>query len=124
MGDQAVAALETRTELPSVFVRAVARLEGDRFFESQGQGEEYLNLDFHLGPRFGVGGGGTVRLGPVDVSVAYQHTFFGELSNGGKGDLLAISGDMSTANRSRQAVNGGSLRSSLNEVGLAGTFHF
>lgn len=94
------------------------------FYESQGQDDEYLNIDFHLGSRVGVGGGGTVRLGPVDVSIAYQHTFFGELNNGGKGALKGISGDLTTGNRTQQAVNGGSLRTSLNEAGLAGTLHF
>lgn len=99
-------------------------LRAGGFFETKGQDDEYLNIDFHLGTRVGVGGGGTVRLGPVDVSLAYQHTFFGELDNKGKGALKAISGDKDNANRSRQSVNGGSLRTSLNEIGLAGTFHW
>jgi long-chain fatty acid transport protein len=98
------------------------------FFESKGQDDEYLNIDFDMGMRVGVGGGATVRLGPVDVSLAYQHTFFGDLDNGGKGALKAISGDqapdLQPPNRSRQSVNGGKLTTSLNEVGLAGTFHF
>jgi long-chain fatty acid transport protein len=99
-------------------------LRAGGFFESQGQDDEYLNIDFHLGHRIGVGGGGTVRLGPVDVSVAYQHTFFGALDNGGRGALKAISGDITSKFRSRQAINGGRLETSLNEFGLAGTVRF
>ena len=53
--------------------------------------------------------GATVRLGPVDVSVAYQHTFFGTLDDGGNGEVHALSGDASSGSRSRQAVNDGSL---------------
>lgn len=99
-------------------------LRAGGFFESKGQDDEYLNVDFHLGHRIGVGGGATVRLGPVDVSLAYQHTFFGALDNGGRGALLAISGDKASDFRSRQAVNGGRLETSLNEFGLAGTVRF
>src|SRR5690606_6012618 len=45
------------------------------FFETQGQDDEYLNIDFNMGSRVGVSGGATVRLGPVDLALAYQHTF-------------------------------------------------
>ncbi|RLB46021.1 MAG: hypothetical protein DRI90_27790, partial [Deltaproteobacteria bacterium] len=62
------------------------------FFESQGVDDEYLNLDFHAGGKVGVAGGATVRLGPVDISAAYQHTFFLTLDNGGAGLVKTISG--------------------------------
>lgn len=99
------------------------------FFETNGQDPAYLNPDFHLGQRIGVGGGATVRLGPVDVSLGYQHTFFETLDNGGKGKVPALSGDAAgifegTPYRSRHAANGGSLSSSLNEVALGGTYRF
>ena len=94
------------------------------FFEGKGQDDEYLNLDFHMGWKAGVSAGGTVRLGPVDVSMAYQHTFYGTLDNGGKGKVRALSGDLSTGSRSQQAVNGGSLESQLNELALGGTLRF
>jgi long-chain fatty acid transport protein len=114
------------------------------FYELKGQDDEYLNLDFNLGWKAGVGGGATVRLGPVDVSLGYQHTFFGTLDNGGVGKVYALSGDASGATsiggatpvcgtdtkipkigpgcyRSWQAVNGGVLTQSMNEFGLSGT---
>lgn len=94
------------------------------FYESKGQDDKYLNVDFHLGHRIGVAGGATVRLGPVDLAAAYQHTFFGTLDNGGQGLLKAISGDRASGFRSQQAVNGGKLESSLNEFGLSGTLRF
>lgn len=100
-------------------------LRAGGFFESQGQSDEYLNLDFHLGWRLGVGGGATVRVGPVDISAAYQHTFVGPLDNGGKGVVRALSGDGSRPDfRSGQAVNGGRLTSSLNEIALGATARF
>ncbi|APR83228.1 Hypothetical protein A7982_08577 [Minicystis rosea] len=117
------------------------------FYELKGQDDEYLNIDFSLPWKAGVGGGATVRVGPVDISVGYQHTFFGTLDNHGKGAVYALSGDASgthSANggtpvcgtdvnnpkigpgcfRSWQAVNGGSLRQSMNELGLSATARF
>jgi hypothetical protein len=99
-------------------------LRAGGFFETKGQDDEYLNLDFHMGTKGGISGGATVRVGPVDVSAAYQHTFYGALDNGGRGAVPALSGDASTGFRSRQFVNGGRLESSLNEVALGGTLRF
>jgi long-chain fatty acid transport protein len=107
------------TVLPNVF-----SLRAGTFFESQGQSDEYLNLDFDMGWKLGVSGGGTVRLWPVDVSLAFQHVFYGTLDNGGKGVVKALSGDASTNFRSQQVVNGGSFGSSLNEVALGATLRF
>lgn len=96
------------------------------FYESKGQDDEYLNVDFHLGSRVGLSAGATVRFWRIDLSAAYQHTFFETLDNGGTGSLRAISGDQGTvpANRSRQAINGGKLTTSLNEFGLAATLRY
>ena len=101
-------------------------LRGGSFFESKGVDDKYLNIDFHLGWRLGFSGGGTVRVGPVDLSVAYQHVFYGTLDNKGDGALKALSGDGSPGldYRSRQNVNGGSFGSSLNELALGGTLRF
>lgn len=60
----------------------------------------------------------------MDLSAAYQHTFFSTLDNKGNGAIRGLSGDRSAGLRSRQAINGGSLRASLNEVGLSGTVRF
>ncbi len=112
-------------------------LRAGGFFETKGQSDEYLNIDFHASEKGGVSLGGTVRLGPVDVSAAYQHTFYGTLDNKGTGALTALSGDGAGCPkgqkdpapapgcfRSEQAINGGQLRSSLDEFGLAGTMRF
>jgi long-chain fatty acid transport protein len=58
------------------------------------------------------------------VSVAYQHTFFGALDNGGEGSVKALSGDASTNYQSVQSVNGGRLESSLDELALGATLRF
>ncbi len=108
-------------------------LRAGGFYESSGQDPRYLNIDFHLSERVGLSGGASVRLGPVDVTVAYQHTFFGATDNGGRGSLYGLSGDASTADvpnkpggafRTYQAVNGGKLTSELNEVALGATLRF
>jgi long-chain fatty acid transport protein len=97
------------------------------FFETKGQDDEYLNVDFHVGQKIGLSAGATLRLGPVDVSAAYAHTFYGTLDNGGKGKLRALSGDKDSrpeAYRSRQVVNGGKLTASLDELVLGATLRF
>jgi long-chain fatty acid transport protein len=98
------------------------------FVETKGQNDEYLNLDFHVGEKVGLALGATVRLGPVDVTGAFQHTFFGDIDNNGNGKLRALSGDATDTlpqpYRSRQFVNGGVLSTSLNEVALGGTLRF
>ncbi|MEZ4445672.1 MAG: hypothetical protein R3B72_41740 [Polyangiaceae bacterium] len=103
-------------------------LRAGGFFESRGVADEYVNIDFHLSERVGIAGGAGVRLGPVDINLAYQHTFFFTIDNGGNGAVRALSGDNSAdldpPNRSRQAVNGGRATSSLNEIGLGATFHW
>jgi long-chain fatty acid transport protein len=105
-------------------LRSRLALRAGGFFETKGQRDDYLALDFDLAERIGLSGGATVRLGPVDVSAAYQHTFFGTLDNGGKGAVHALSGQRDAGFRSRQAINGGVLKASLNEIGLSGTVRF
>jgi long-chain fatty acid transport protein len=127
-----------------VAVPNLLSLRAGGFYETQGQDASYLNLDFDVAQKIGASGGATVRLGPVDVSVAYAHTFYGTLNNGGNGKIYALSGDNTGASlgacgsvpatnptpslpgcfRSYQPVNGGILTSQLNEVGLSGTMHF
>jgi len=99
-------------------------LRAGGFFETKGQSDEYLNIDFVASEKMGLGGGATVRLGPVDISAAFQHTFYGTLDNKGKGAVKALSGDAESGYRSRQAINGGILKASLNEFALSGTARF
>ena len=99
-----------------------ARLGG--FFEGKGQRDEDLTLDFHMGYKAGLSLGGTVRLGPVDMHLAYGHVFYGTLDNLGQGTQRALSGDATTNYRSQQIVNGGSFSSSLDEVALGATLRF
>lgn len=107
-----------------VVLPSLLALRAGGFFEKKGQDDADLNLDFHLGYRVGVGAGVTARVGPVDISAAFQHTFFGPLDNGGKGRLKAVSGAVPSGYRSIQSVNGGRFESSLDEFGLSGTMRF
>ncbi len=99
-------------------------LRAGGFFESKGVDDANLNIDFHMGYKVGVGGGGTVRVGPVDIHLAYQHVFWGTLDNKGNGSIKTLSGDATSGYRSLQAVNGGSFTSSLNELALGGAVRF
>ena len=83
-----------------------------------------FTIDFHLAHRIGFGAGATLRLAAFDLSLAYQHTMFGKLDNGGQGKLRGVSGDLTSDNRTLQTVNGGSATSSLNEIALGATYHF
>ncbi|WP_437305311.1 OmpP1/FadL family transporter [Sorangium sp. So ce388] len=107
-----------------VVLQNLLALRAGGFFEKKGQDDADLNLDFHLGYRVGVGAGVTARVGPVDVSAAFQHTFFGPLDNGGKGRIKAVSGSAPSGYRSIQSVNGGRFESSLDEFGMSGTMRF
>jgi long-subunit fatty acid transport protein len=117
-------------------------LRAGGFYETPGQNANTLNLDFDLAQKIGLSGGATLRVGMFDLSAGYQHTFYGTLNNGGNGSVYALSGDASGTSdgacgtnpanptigkgcfRSWQAVNGGSLRESLNEVGFSATVRF
>ena len=94
------------------------------FFESKAQDAEYLNVDFHGGMKGGIGAGFTLRANWLDISVAYQHTFYGTLDNEGAGAVQGLSGDRSTGSRTRHAVNGGKITSSLDEIAIGGTARF
>ena len=113
------------------------------WFETKGQDDSTLNLDFDLAQKLGLSGGATVRVGPVDLSVGYQHTFWWTLNNNGQGQVYALSGDASGTTdgacgsnpisnpkigqgcfRSWQPVNGGSLTEHLNEFGFSATARF
>lgn len=94
------------------------------WFETSGQDAEYLNPDFHNGYHVGVNAGATVRLARFDVSLAYQHTFFETLDNGGKGAVKGLSGDATTGYRTVHVVNGGKLTTSLDEISLGATVRF
>ncbi|MBK8251843.1 MAG: hypothetical protein IPK82_04145 [Polyangiaceae bacterium] len=102
------------------------------FYESKGQDDAYLNIDFHNGEKTGLSAGATVRVWRLDISAAYQHTFIGTLDNGGQGALYGLSGDGATiedpgpggASRTFQVINGGKLESEMNEVALGITGRF
>lgn len=109
-------------------------VRGGGFFETKGQSDAFLGLDFDAAQKYGLGLGATVRVGPLDFSASFQHTFFGTLDNKGEGGVHALSGDKNscavlindgkTCNRSTQAINGGQLAQSLNEIGLGATMRF
>ncbi len=125
----------------------ILSLRTGAWYETTGVDPQYLSIDFDLAQKVGVSGGATVRIGPMDLSVAYQHTFYGTLNNGGNGSIYGLSGDSQGTGsiggkppacgtdpknpkigpgcfRSFQPVNGGSLTDSLNEVGFSATAHF
>jgi long-chain fatty acid transport protein len=107
-----------------VVLPSLLALRAGGFFETQGQDDADLNLDFDLGWRLGLAGGVTARVGPVDLSAAFQHTFYGALDNGGDGAIKAVSGDLGTGSRSVQSVNGGRLEAHVDELGVSGTVRF
>lgn len=119
----------------AVILPSILSARAGIFYESKGQDDQNLNIDFHLGERVGLSAGASVRVGPVDITAAFQHTFFGTLDNKGKGALYGLSGDGLTNTpenagkpggpyRTYQPINGGKLVSDLNEVALGATLRF
>lgn len=94
------------------------------FYESKGGRDEFLNLHFYEAARSGLAAGATARFGRLDLSFAYQHTFFGTLDNGGKGAVLGLSGDAANDHSTWQAINGGKATSTMDEAGVSMTVRF
>ena len=148
LGGGVTASVPTNANIPHYFKDVIGvRLGGDvnvlpnrlalragGFFETKGQNDGFIGLDFDAAQKYGLGLGATLRLGPVDVSASFQHTFYGTLDNKGVGSVHALSGDKAscvvlvndgnTCNRSTQAINGGILNQSLNEAGVGATMRF
>jgi long-chain fatty acid transport protein len=108
-----------------VIIPDLFALRAGLFFESPGQDAKDLFIDFHQGWKLGGGAGATLRLDRFDISLAYQHTHWGKLDNGGQGTTKALSGDATRPDgRSIQSINGGSTTASLNEIALGVGVHW
>lgn len=117
------------------------------FFQTAGQDEGYLNLDFHPGQMLGFYVGATARVTKsLDLSVGYGHIFvkaFDNTQEGGKlRALIATLPDNpngpdyydecnqagytqpSTPYRSCAIINTGRMTSGYNMFSLGGTYHF
>lgn len=90
------------------------------WYESNGIGAGYANVDFFIPRRIGVTGGVTARFGRFDLSVAYAHVFFDEVDNPvGQAALRANSG-IGTGTIS----NNGVFSAKANLVNLGLRYHF
>jgi long-subunit fatty acid transport protein len=94
------------------------------WWEPDVQRPEYLNVAVVASQRIGLSAGVAVRLGMVDVEAGYMHVFFDDVDNGGKGRVLAISGNAATGNRSPYAINGGKVSQSANIVSVGAVARF
>lgn len=105
------------------------------FFETRGQDPAFANIDFVPAQRFGLTGGATVRLGPVDVNVAGGHVFGSKLDNEGQGDLPGLAGTptaeytskttgKTTTYRTPFAMNSGWVQQSVTVAQLSATYRF
>ncbi|MGZ3473335.1 MAG: OmpP1/FadL family transporter [Polyangiales bacterium] len=116
------------------------------FFQTKGQDEQYLNLDFHPGQMLGLNIGATYRINKtVDVALGYGHIFVKAFDNTATGGqlrgLVGTLPDHSPASpdqktygicsqngtpeyRTCDPVNTGRLTSSYNIVSLGTTIHF
>lgn len=95
-------------------------LRAGAWYESNGIGDGYANVDFFIPRRIGVTGGVTARFGRFDLSVAYAHVFFDDVDNPvGQAALRANSGlgEGSISNNGRFTA-----KTNLLNVGLR--YHF
>lgn len=107
-----------------VVIPDLVALRAGGFFESKGVDDAYLSLDFQQAMKGGASVGATVRLAMIDLSLAYQHTFFATQDNGGKGAVFGLSGDPNQGFRTTEAINGGRATGKLDEVALGVTAHY
>jgi long-chain fatty acid transport protein len=113
------------------------------FWQSKGQDEKYLNIDFHPGEMFGFYLGGTIRVASkVDIAVGYGRIFVRAFDNTATGgDVRALVGTPPAAGggptypgvcddpnvpayRSCEVVNTGRLTSGYNMFSLGTTVRF
>lgn len=90
------------------------------WYESNGIGQGYANVDFFIPRRIGVTGGVTARFGRFDLSVAYAHVFFDDVDNPvGQAALRANSGIGEGS-----ISNNGQFSAKANLVNLGLRYHF
>jgi len=97
------------------------------FFESRGQDDQYLNIDFVPAARFAATAGATFRVGDFDLMVAGSHIFPSKLDNGGHGALRGLAGSQATSpvvNRTQFFINGGSVTQRATTLAIGSTWHF
>jgi long-chain fatty acid transport protein len=86
-------------------------------YESNGVDPRYAQLDFVPGQRIGLHGGATLRLGRLDLSLAYLHIF--------QADIVTTNGDFrQIALGTGVVVNNGTISGSWDALSLGGTYHF
>ncbi|MCA9633818.1 MAG: outer membrane protein transport protein [Myxococcales bacterium] len=78
------------------------------WFQTAAADDEHLHPSPIGGARFGLAGGGQLRLAPVDIELGYMLVSLQEMDNGGNGAIKTISGTGGNLGfRSPYAVNGG-----------------
>jgi long-chain fatty acid transport protein len=86
-------------------------------YESSGVDPRYAQLDFVPGQRVGLHAGATLRLGRLDLSLAYLHIF--------QADIVTTDGDFrQIALGTGVAVNNGTISGSWDAFSLGATYHF
>ncbi len=86
-------------------VKDTLGIRAGAFFQTKGQDEKFLNLDFHPGTMFGFYLGGTFRISRhVDIAAGYGHIFVGEFDNTNKGGG-AVRGLVATPPNAPTAAN-------------------
>lgn len=91
-------------------------------FETRGVDERYTQIDFMPLQRFGVHAGLTVRLGRLDVSLAYAHLFQEtiEMTNG---QLPQVVADRMASSNAVTIVNNGTFESNFDVLALEVGYH-
>ena len=96
-------------------------------YETSGVDTRYVQLDFIPGERIGVGGGATLRLGKLDLSLAYQHIFQADITS----TATAPSGLAADADGLRQialgdgqVINQGTYTAKFDVFSLGATYRF
>lgn len=89
-------------------------------FETSGVDPRYVQLDFIPGQRFSVSGGATLRLGRIDISLAYLHIFQADITSTATADVGLRQIALGTGN----VINDGTYTARFDVFSLGANYHF
>ncbi len=89
-------------------------------YETSGVDNRFAQLDFIPGERIGVGGGATLRLGKLDLSLAYQHIFQADITS----TATDTEGLRQIALGAGEVINQGTYSARFDVFSLGATYRF
>jgi len=94
-------------------------------YETSGVNTDYAQLDFVPGERISVSAGATLRLGKIDISLAYLHIFQGDITSTARAGIGAEGvGLRQIASTEGDVINQGTFSAQFDVFSLGANYHF